>query len=261
MMCDETTIENWSTWWNFQWSTELQSFHQDSSKGTWSHKKVAYICKTMPQISFPKVPLDSALWTLPVQLMGGKSLRLHRPADVREVVACPWMNMGGLLMTNLICFNDVRWNHNWELVHLVEFHFVSCSWSEQSWILAASHNDPGQKGSQELYQYKRWVVSLWDCIGLRMQPSSEDLALVCQYRALIACGPPHGLGDREVWLRASPFLNQQPSCPAFLSFGLAKGTTRFSIGSCSWCKHSLMQMCFSDMLGRERAFRLLVEFR
>ena len=63
---------------------------------------------------------------------------------------------------------------------------------------------------------------------------------------------------REVWLRASPFLNQQPSCPAFLSFGLAKGTTRFSIGSCSWCKHSLMQMCFSDVLGRERAFHLWV---
>ena len=33
-MCCETTIENWSTWWNFQWSTELQSFHQNSSKGT-----------------------------------------------------------------------------------------------------------------------------------------------------------------------------------------------------------------------------------
>ena len=120
MMCHETTIENWSTWWNFQWSTELQSFHQNSS-GTWSHKKVAYICKTMPQMFFLKVPLDGALWTLPVQLMGGKSLRLHRPADVREVVAYRWMNIGGLLMTNLICFNDVSWNHNWELVHLVEF--------------------------------------------------------------------------------------------------------------------------------------------
>ena len=33
-MCCETTIENWSTWWNFQWSTELQNFHQNSSKGT-----------------------------------------------------------------------------------------------------------------------------------------------------------------------------------------------------------------------------------
>ena len=33
-MCCETTIENWSTWWNFQCSTELQSFHQNFSKGT-----------------------------------------------------------------------------------------------------------------------------------------------------------------------------------------------------------------------------------
>ena len=71
----------------------------------------AIICR---RLSFHMPGLD---WEL--QLRCARRLIPFLPADVREVVACQWMNMGGLLMTNLICFNDVRWNHNWELV--VEF--------------------------------------------------------------------------------------------------------------------------------------------
>ena len=82
-----------------------------------SSRQICSCCYHMPKVvSFHMPGLD---WEL--QLRCARCLIPLLPADVREVVACPWMNTGGLLMTNLICFNDVSWNHNWELVHLVEF--------------------------------------------------------------------------------------------------------------------------------------------
>ena len=44
-------------------------------------------------------------WEL--QLRRRRCLISFLPADVREVGECRWMNMGGLLMTNLICFKDL----------------------------------------------------------------------------------------------------------------------------------------------------------
>ena len=40
----------------------------------------------------------------------------------------------------------------------------------------------------------KMLTRLWGCIGLRMR-TSENLALVCQHRALFACGRPHGVSD------------------------------------------------------------------
>ena len=84
-----------------------------------------------------------------------------------------------------------------------KFHFFSCSWSHEqsfsSWQLFTMMQ--GKRQPWELYQYNRWGVSLgmlasrlWGCIGLRMR-TSENLALVCQHRALFACGRPHGVSD------------------------------------------------------------------
>ena len=181
-------------------------------------------------------------------------------ADVREVVACQWMNMGGLLMTNLICFNDVRWNHNWELVHLVEFPpkywtsnfspeffqsqesrvhlqnhatniFSESAFGQRAFRSTPSHVpnvagieisfcfmfmewvklNPGSvsewsraKGNQ-LYQYNWWVVSL-GMLASRLW----------RFGASLPVPSPHCLCGRlqEVWLRASPFRNEQPFCPS-----------------------------------------------
>ena len=60
--CCETTIENWSTWWNFQAVLNFKVFTRIFPKAHWDHKRVTNICKTMPHmppffLHMPNVPL------------------------------------------------------------------------------------------------------------------------------------------------------------------------------------------------------------
>ena len=116
----------------------------------------------------------------------------HKPAQFKQT------GLGSLMVNG-----STLWLMYPGVMHLdTETRAAELHWS----FLFLVNLAPLKRQPWELYQYNRWGVSLgmlasrlWGCIGLRMR-TSENLALVCQHRALFACGP-HGVSDcrKFVW--------------------------------------------------------------
>ena len=198
-MCCETTIENWSTWWNFQWSTELQNFHQNSSKGTLgsqeSHvhlqnhatnvfSESAFGRKTLiPAARFPKRSFAYAECAFGLE----SKVALLNPV-------CQYRACG--LPHGLGDCRKSGWGHHPSAMR--NLFVLGSSRQILSWLKTPLPGRVLQWGID--FTCSRFVRSTYSIARQKAKTFGLEskVALLnpdCQYRALIACGLPHGLGN------------------------------------------------------------------